>query len=45
MNDYGQAPPCRHCESIATRGHCGNVQCHWIVCMDCRKISDAHPIA
>lgn len=32
-------PPCAHCAESKTALHCGNPQCDWFTCLNCRRIT------
>jgi hypothetical protein len=33
-------PPCGHCHSTDTTGHCVNPRCTWVKCKACQLVSD-----
>ena len=36
-----QYPPCGHCSSPDTTGHCANPRCTWVHCNHCHRLSDS----
>lgn len=34
---------CQYCNEAKITPHCPNPQCTWLVCLNCRRVSDAKP--